>query len=166
MSFSNITLLLVSFLGAIYDLKARRVPNWLTLGTFILVLLYNLILFNWNGLLISLSGFFVGILLLLIPYLMGGMGAGDVKLLGTLGALTSYKSVISIFLYSAICGLVLGIIWIIFTPGHFKFLITTGQILPAVDKKQKVPYAIAIFLGITLYIVFGPKNLFNIPIWQ
>src|SRR3989338_3422107 len=102
MSFSNIILLLVSFLGAIYDLKARRVPNWLTLGTFILVLLYNLILFNWNGLLISLSGFFVGILLLLIPYLMGGMGAGDVKLLGTLGALTSYKSVISIFLYSAL----------------------------------------------------------------
>lgn len=162
----NIIILLISIIGGIYDWKSRRIPNWLTLGTFILVLVFNIISLQLTGILNCLVGFFGGIGLLFIPYILGGMGAGDVKLLGAIGAIVGLKSVVLIFLYSAVSGLFLGLLWIMFTPGHLKFLITTGQILPQVDKKQKVPYGIAIMLGTFLYIIFGENDFFKIPSWQ
>ena len=157
----TILLILISLTGGIYDLKSTRIPNWLTLGTFFLALLFNVFQLNLHGIVNCLLGFLVGMLLLFIPYLAGGMGAGDVKFLGALGSLVGFKDILLIFFYSAVCGLFLSLIWLIFTPGHLKFLITTGQVLPTVDKKQKVPYGIAISLGTILYIMFGKEGL-----WQ
>ena len=154
MTIQILLLLLISLVGGIYDLKYRRIPNWLTLGTFLILLLFNISLLKSDLVLNCLLGFFVGILILIVPYLMGGMGAGDVKLLGTLGSIVGFKDIFLIFIYSSICGLFLGLIWIVCRPGHLKFLITTGQILPTVDKKEKVPYGIAILLGTILYIIF------------
>lgn len=163
-------LILVSLTGAIYDWKIRKIPNWLTFGTFFLVLLINICNFNFNWVLNSILGFLLGIALLIIPYLMGAMGAGDVKLLGAVGAITGFKSVIFIFFSSTICGLFLALIWIACKPGHLKFLITTAQVLPVVDKWQKFPYGVAIFLGTILYIISVNMNLFDLNlhlvIWQ
>ena len=168
MTIHNSILLLISIVGGIYDWKSRKIPNWLTFGTFILGLLFNVLRFNISDILNCLLGFVVGVLILFIPYIKGGIGAGDVKLLGAIGALAGYKNVILIFMYSGISGLLLGLIWLFLTPGHFKFLITTGQILPTVDKKQKVPYGIAILAGTILYIIFGSASFFNFPLpqWQ
>lgn len=165
LTFPELTALLISTIGGIYDLKSRRIPNWLTFGTFGIALIISISKLNLSMILNCILGFFVGILLLIIPYFMGGMGAGDVKLLGAIGAIMGWKSVILIFLYSAVSGLVLGLSWIMFTPGHLKFLITTGQVLPQIDKKDKVPYGIAIMLGTFLYIIFGENEFFKIPIW-
>ena len=154
-SIQTIILLAVSTLGGIYDLKSRRIPNWLTFGTFLLALIINISHLRLHDFLNCVLGFLIGILLLLIPYIMGGMGAGDVKLLGAIGSLVGFKDIVLIFFYSAVCGLFLGLIWIVLRPSHLKFLITTGQILPTVDKKEKVPYGIAILLGTILYISFG-----------
>lgn len=155
-----ILILLISTVGSFFDWKFRKIPNWLTLGTFLVALLFHLIRLKFGLALHCFLGFIVGILLLIIPYATGGMGAGDVKLLGAIGSIVGVKDIICIFFYSGICGLVLGIIWIIATPGHLKFLITTGKILPPIDKKQKVPYGIAIMLGTILYIILGYKNFF------
>ncbi len=162
----NLFLLLITLTGATYDWKARRIPNWLTFGGLAIILSFNTFHFGTEGFINSLLGFVSGIGLLLIPYLLGGMGAGDVKLLGTVGAIAGYKGIVVIFFYTAISGLIIGIIWLIFTPDRLKFLITTGQILPTVDKKQKVPYGIAILMGTILYIMFGVNNIFNIITWQ
>ncbi len=166
MSFETIFLLLIAFTGAIYDWKSRRVPNWLTFGGFGIILLFNTFHLGIDGLISSLLGLLTGLTLLMIPYVTGGMGAGDVKLLGTIGAIVGYKAVILIFFYTAICGLIMGIIWLVFNPSRLKFLITTGQILPTVDKKQKIPYAIAILMGTILYIMFDISKFFNLFIWQ
>ena len=170
MTIQNVLLLLISFTGCIYDFKFRKIPNWLTFGGFFLAIIFNSFKFGLSGAINSLLGFLVGVLLLLIPYLMGGMGAGDVKLLGAVGAIVGFKKVVLIFFYSAVCGLFLGIIWILFTPGHLKFLLKTGQVLPTVDKKQKIPYGIAIFMGTFIYIMFGMNEsvfrFFNLPLWQ
>ena len=40
-----------------------------------------------HGFLFSGKGLLVGFLILLIPYLLGGMGAGDVKLMAAIGAI-------------------------------------------------------------------------------
>lgn len=150
----NTVLIILVFSGAILDWKYRKIPNWLTFGGFFLAVVIHACSSGLAGILSSVLGFLVGLLLLLIPYLLGGMGAGDVKLLGAVGALVGCKSVINIFIYSAVSGLFLSLLWIIFTPGHFKFLITTGQAMPVMDKKQKFPYGIAIFLGTTLNVIF------------
>lgn len=166
----SILLILVSLTGAIYDWKARRIPNWLTFGTFFLALLIGVFSLSFNLILNSLLGFIVGIALLFIPYLLGAMGAGDVKLLGAIGSLIGFKDVTLVFIYSTLCGLFLGLIWIILRPGHFKFLITTAQVLPAIDKSQKFPYGIPIFLGTILYIAFKSTGFsglkYIIPLWQ
>lgn len=125
------------------------------MGTFVLILLVNIFSLKIEAVISCLLGFLIGVLLLLIPYVAGGMGAGDVKLLAVIGSLVGIKGIILIFVYSALCGLLLGLVWLFFTPGHLKFLITTGQVLPTVDKKQKVPYGIAIALGTILYIILG-----------
>ena len=165
----NIILLIVSALGGVFDWKARRIPNWLTFGTLLFMLLFNTFYFR-GEILNSLLGFLAGLALLSIPYLFGIMGAGDVKLLGAIGSIVGFKNIVLIFLYSSICGLFLGIIWLVFSPDRLKFLITTGQVLPAVDKKQKLPYGIAIFMGTFIYIMFGTnsflKGISILPIWQ
>ena len=166
MQVQTIILILVSALGGIYDLKFRKIPNWLSLGTILVFLIFNLFNLKVNEILNCIFGFIVGMGLLFIPYLMGGMGAGDVKLLGAIGSIVGFKGVILVFLYSSISGMLMGLAWLILTPGHLKFLITTGQMLPVTDKKQKVPYGIAIFLGTILYITFGKSSFFNIYLWQ
>lgn len=159
-------LLLVSITGAIYDFKFRRIPNWLTFGTFFIALIFNIASLDLTNIFKCILGFIIGLLLLLIPYILGGMGAGDVKLLGAVGSIVGYKNIILIFMYSGLSGLLLVLLWIIISPERIKFLITTGQLLPAVDKKQKIPYGVAIFLGTTLFVLFSSGNFFNILIWQ
>lgn len=154
----NILLVLVSTVGGIYDFKARRIPNWITFGTLVVILLINLFKLNIGGVVNCILGFLMGILLLFIPYYFGGMGAGDVKLLGAIGAIVGFKDIISIFFYSSVVGLALSLIWIFLTPGHLKFLLQTGQILPVVDKKQKLPYGLAIMSGSFIYILLGSYN--------
>lgn len=161
---STFFLILVSLVGAIYDWKKRRIPNWLTFGTFFLMLVINIFHLRLEIVLNCVFGFVLGIALLFIPYLLGLMGAGDVKLLGALGAIVGFKNIVLIFLYTTILGLFLGLFWIIFKPGHLKFLITTGQVLPTVDKQQKFPYGIAIFLGTILYIILGLVTSVNLDL--
>ena len=158
-------LLLVSLTGAIYDFKSRRIPNWLTFGTFFIILVFNILSLDLNNIFKCILGFTFGLLLLLLPYILGGMGAGDVKLLAAIGSIVGYKNIILIFIYSGLSGLLLVLLWIIVSPERIKFLITTGQLLPAVDKKQKIPYGIAIFLGTALFVLFSSGNFFNILIW-
>lgn len=167
---SNVFLIVTSLVGAFFDWRYRKIPNWLTFGVLFLVLGLNLISLKFHAVFYSLLGFLSGIVILLIPYLLGMMGAGDVKLLGALGAIVGCKNVLVIFILTSASGLFLGLLWIIFRPGHFKFLITTGQALPAVDKHQKFPYGIAIFMGTILYIITEKsgckENIFPFLPWQ
>ncbi len=153
-----IILILVSVIGGISDWKTRKIPNWLTFGTFFLALIYNICLLKFEPVLSCILGFFVGLLLLIIPYILGGMGAGDVKLLAAIGSIVGYKNILVIFFFTAISGLVLGLVWLIGRPGHLKFLISTGQVLNVADKKEKIPYGIAIMFGVIIFVYFTYSN--------
>ena len=74
MSFKIIFLLLIAITGAIYDWKARRIPNWLTIGGFGIILFFNTFHSGLDGLVNSLLGLLAGLALLFIPYIAGGMG--------------------------------------------------------------------------------------------
>ena len=78
--------LLLSLGMAACDLKTRRIPNYLTFGGALGGLGFHLGYHGVPGFLDGLAGLGLGFCLLLVPYLLGGMGAGDVKACAALGA--------------------------------------------------------------------------------
>lgn len=88
----------------ITDFLYQRIPNAITLPAMLLALSYHTLTSGWTGLMTSMIGLLIGMALLLIPYIMGGMGAGDVKMLGAMGALVGPYGVIDIVIYAAIAG--------------------------------------------------------------
>lgn len=67
------------------DYSQRRVPNWLNLALIILGFAAQGYFFGSAGLLTGLFGMLVGFGLLIVPWIMHGMGAGDVKLMAAIG---------------------------------------------------------------------------------
>ena len=72
--------------AAYIDGKQLRVPNWLTFPMVFSGLIYSSWVGGWPGLSEGLVGMLVGLATLLPLYAVGGMGAGDVKLMGGVGA--------------------------------------------------------------------------------
>jgi prepilin peptidase CpaA len=163
-----LTLFLSSILvvAAITDLRTQKIPNLLTFSTMFLGLVYHSITNGWNGLLFSFEGLLLGIGVLIVPYLMGGMGAGDAKLMGAIGAMIGPKGVFIAFLYTAIVGGVYALILLLFNMEYFKDFIKRSSItiksfaltrqfisVPAEksEKKPKLCYGVAIAIGTFSY---------------
>lgn len=68
------------------DVWTHRIPNYLTLGMALTGLAYQLAFHGGWGLLDGFLGLLLGFAFLILPYCLGGMGAGDVKTLAALGA--------------------------------------------------------------------------------
>jgi prepilin peptidase CpaA len=161
-------------IAAITDLLHSRVPNWLTLPVTVLALCLHFADAGTQGLLFSLGGWVAGFALLIGFYALGGTGAGDVKLLAAVGALSGTSRVFSIFLYTALFGGVYALGIVVYSmvtktgwadagrrlraEGTSLFL-TGGDVRPlaaSVRTYPKLRYAIVIALGLAAEHMFGP----------
>lgn len=142
MPFSLYLLLPILCLASWMDWKERRIPNCLLFPSLFLAFLLNYIILGTSGLLHSLSGTVVGFFLLIIPFLLGGMGAGDVKLLMVIGSFGGAYFVLYSFLAGAIIGGVIALIIYIFNK--------TKQ-----NKISSFPYGIPLSLGTLAFLIFG-----------
>ena len=88
--------------AAISDLRTRRLPNWLTVPAFAAAVLLHTLVNGLSGLGFSLLGFATGFGILLVLWLIGGSGGGDVKLMGALGAWLGVSLTFGVFLLSAL----------------------------------------------------------------
>ncbi|MEZ6069711.1 MAG: A24 family peptidase [Pirellulales bacterium] len=86
--------------AAVTDLHSRRIPNWLTVPMAACGLTFHALAPAGFGLGSSLLGLLVGFSLLLVPYVVGGGGAGDVKLLAAAGAWLGWKLLLVAFVMS------------------------------------------------------------------
>jgi prepilin peptidase CpaA len=77
---------LFTALAAVLDYRTKKIPNWLTVSAAVLGLAFHTFTPGGMGPLAALAGFAIGFCLLLLPWLLGGGGMGDVKLLAALGA--------------------------------------------------------------------------------
>mgnify|MGYP000908502930 CR=1 FL=1 len=161
--------LLLGLLAAasIYDFKYRRIPNYLTGMGMLAALLLHLVLGGWGGVLFSLKGLAAGIALLLIPFALRGMGAGDVKLLGVVGAFLGVNFVFSTFLWMALWGGLMALIYayrngklgqvlLNLFPGAVKYALPlTARIANERNEQVVYPYALAITLGVVCTFLKG-----------
>lgn len=104
----------VLIVAAWIDGKQLRVPNWITFPMILAGLAFNTILFGWSGLGFGLLGMVVGLACLLPLYSVGGMGAGDVKLLAGVGAWLGWKVTFYGFAISTIVGAVMAVIMVLY----------------------------------------------------
>lgn len=131
----------------IWDLKTRKLPNWLNISAFVLALVFHGVNGGWNGILSSLAGFGVGFGILLVLWLIGGGGAGDVKFMGALGAWLGVTLTLVVFFGSAVVA-VIGLL------GIFTWRMATGASTSSKDKTQQfenarqlIPYAVPVTLA-------------------
>ncbi len=96
-----------------YDLRFRRIPNWLTFPAMIAGIAYHTYVGGIPALFLSFGGLLLGFALFFVFYAIGGMGAGDVKLMAAIGALLGPKDVLFAALYTAIAGGVYAILLLV-----------------------------------------------------
>ena len=156
----NYVLIFVLIVCALTDLTYRKIYNVVLLPGLLFALIYNAYSGGWAGLGQSVLGLVVGLLILILPFANGGMGAGDVKLLGIVGALKG----VTFVLYSAIgMGLAGGLIAIGIWFYRFGVIDTIVGLLKGVwvmirsgftlfqfrlnNEKIMLPYGLAIAIG-------------------
>ena len=97
--------------AAIYDVRYRRIPNWLTVAGVVAGLLLNFLIGPpEGGIVFALKGLAAGFGVYLALYAIRAMGAGDVKLMAAVGALAGWERWFGIFFVAAIVGGVLALL--------------------------------------------------------
>lgn len=161
-------LILIVAAAAWVDIRDHRIPNQLvTIGLLIAVAYHALSPFG-HGTGFTIAGLAVGMLALMPLYVLGMMGAGDVKLMGMVGAYIGTAAVISAVLATLIAGGILALI----ASAHKRALpqllcnLQTmliqrdirrmggagSDLMPAPPSVGKLPYAVAIAAGTAVQI--------------
>jgi len=159
MGVNEVVLGLTLGIAAFTDWREQKIYNKLLFPAFSTALLIHTFQGGISGLASSLIGSAFGFALLLLPYFMGGIGAGDVKLLAVIGAFGGASFVFTSFLYGAIIGGLISIFLLARrkalgnTLKHFllfhSILKKPQNQSAAIDdvRQGKFPYGIAIALG-------------------
>ena len=169
----HVKLVCVTLVVAAYiDGKQLRVPNWLTFPMVLSGLAWNAWAAGWDGFTMALAGMAVGLACLLPLYSVGGMGAGDVKLMAGVGAWLGASTTFSAFCVSAIVGAVMAL-WMVwrrkdFVHHYANFLTILSEFAHiknprqlsqiAAERKPRMlllPYGIPICVGSIAYFFYA-----------
>lgn len=72
--------------AAVTDVRSLKIYNWLTLPALGLGLIWQFSNYGLSGLMNGFAAVAIAFLVLMIPFMIGAMGAGDLKLMSALGA--------------------------------------------------------------------------------
>lgn len=92
------------------DVRHSKLPNTLTVCGTIVGIVFHVGTQGWNGLLFSIIGACTGFLIVLVLYLLGALGAGDVKLFAAIGAMMGCMFVLQTLIYSILCAGIIGLV--------------------------------------------------------
>lgn len=166
--------------STVTDLSTRRIPNYVTFSLMATALLTHSLISGWGGVIFSLKGLGLGLALLLLPYLLGGMGAADVKLMAGVGAVVGPAHTLNTFLIVALLGGMVAIIMLLarkdFLPamkriGYALTALIGGvgatalRVAPATLKQQGIPYGAVITAGTIAYIAYNLISGKGLPLY-
>lgn len=159
----NLVVILILIISIISDLRNRKILNIVTFPAILTALIYHFFTSGLEGFLFSGQGLLIGIGLLFIPFIMGGIGAGDVKLLAAVGA---WQGSLFIFYTGIYAGLIGGLIAVYILLKRREAIVTLKRMLfsvvllrsakgslqfkDEVNSSFTIPYAIPIALGALL----------------
>ena len=163
----DLALIALLLLACAFDLSKRRIPNRLLAIGLVGALVLHLMAGRPSVLLTGdLAGFGVGLLMFLPLYLLGGMAAGDVKLMATVGAFTGPALAFEISLATYVAGGILACLIVLFKRRARDAAANVGALLrpmflriggvplapgePAPRSVGGMPYAVAITAGALL----------------
>ena len=155
----------VAVSGAVPDVRGKRIPNLLTYGSLLSALAVRGFVIGWPGLKSGLMGVLAAGGIFYVLFLVGGMGGGDVKLMGAVGAWAGASETVTLLIATALAGGALALVYML----HYKrvraTLANTLELIrhhltsglrphPILNVREpgmiRVPYGLAIALG-TLY---------------
>jgi len=160
-----------ALVGSVFDVKSRRIPNFITMPAFLFGLALHLALGGWRQLLSSLAAGLICAAVFLVFYIAGGMGAGDVKLILAVGCIAGLSHVAYLLVLTALSGGVMAIVWAVVRGQLQQTIVNVGELAshhrhaglqphPDLNLKNaatlRLPYALAIAGGsiLTLYFQF------------
>ena len=141
------------------DLLRHRIPNALNMAGVVLGFGLATLAGGVSGAIHSVEGALVGCTALIPFYLLRGMGAGDVKLMGATGAFLGPSGALLATALALIAGAVLAvgiIVWRLVEPRPRLEASPSGEASAAwraaatisVVRKERFPYAVAIAVGV------------------
>lgn len=153
------------------DGKELRVPNWMTYSMILAGLVFNGITGGWEGLGFGSYGMLIGLACLMPLYAVGGMGAGDVKLMAGIGAWLGADVTWNAFLVSVVVGGIMAICMVLWRKSwnkHFaNFFMIIHEFMTiknpgelsriAAERKPQMlllPYGIPICIGSLAYFFY------------
>lgn len=165
---------LVLIVAAWIDGKQLRVPNWLTYSMVFSGIAYNCYTAGWSGLGLAMLGLAVGLATLMPLYAVGGMGAGDVKLMAGIGAWLGWEVTLYAFVWTVVVGAVMSICMVLykraFAKHYANFLMIFTEWMTIKDPRELskiaaerkptmylLPYGIPICIGTIGYFLATGK---------
>lgn len=156
-------------IAAYIDWKEHRVPNWLNYSAMAFGLVFHIAISGSHGLYLSLAGIGVGFATLVIPYLLRGMGAGDVKLMMAVGAWLGPWVTFQGFVWTVIIGALMGMTLMIRSRQLKERMLTVGIASRNLMQMKNLnygneenapetillPYGVPIAFGFYAYFLFG-----------
>ncbi|MEA1988529.1 MAG: prepilin peptidase [Pseudomonadota bacterium] len=156
-----ILLLIILLPAAIFDYRYHKIPNLISLSGWVLGPLLYAVIDTLPGVLSSLYGFLLIFALTLPLYLLGWMGAGDVKLMASVGAIVGIEYAPTVLFGIVMTGAVTGVVMLLHRKIFKASFQRYGAILGASmalkklmyldpnkeEQKVVLPYAIPIAIG-------------------
>lgn len=161
----------ILILAAWIDGRELKVPNWITFPMVLAGLVYSTCVGGWAGLGAGLVGMCVGLLTLMPLYAVGGMGAGDVKLMAGIGAWLGWQITLTAFAVSTVVGAVMAVVMVLLKKNvkhhyeNFLLILSEWMVIKnpyelskiAAERKPKMmllPYGIPICIGTIGYFFY------------
>lgn len=167
-----ITVLAAALVGAVSDLRTRRVPNVLVGMLFAAGLIESFWLAGWHGAAVDLGVTTAVLAAGTVAFSFKLIGGGDVKLLAAAAGTLGYPAAVSFVLLTLLCGGVLALVYAA-VRGRLGATLANvqGTILPLFAGVRPVrphdgltmPYAVAIFAGALCTATFSFTTLRLLP---
>jgi prepilin peptidase CpaA len=156
--------------AGITDFRTRKIPNWLTYPAIPIAILLHWFIAGGHAAVLSLGGAAIGLGVLLPFVLLGGLGGGDWKLVGALGALFEPRGLLPVLIITVAINGIMAFALVLWRKRVGETARNVGRIGAAVFKfhkpgaeltienstSEKVPFGIAAAIATLLYVAAQP----------